>query len=116
LRDVSFIRTTSPASKAAGISGTEAGKNVANHRCGSFGAAGKNRQTSCMPLPEWPKTTRKGQQSRIGNQINAIQTDRTPNFCFMQYELATWRPGGIGRDDLMARLSEELCESSISTT
>jgi hypothetical protein len=40
----------------------------------------------------------KGQQSRIGNQINdgafeammeAIQTDRTPNFYFMQYELGS---------------------------
>ncbi len=42
----------------------------------------------------------KGQQSRIGNSVadgayaammNAIRTDETPNFYFMQYELATWR-------------------------
>jgi type II restriction enzyme len=42
----------------------------------------------------------KGQQSRIGNQItdgayaammNAVHHDETPNFYFMQYELATWR-------------------------
>lgn len=41
----------------------------------------------------------KGQQARIGNQINdgaysammeAIRRDETPNFYFMQYELATW--------------------------
>src|SRR5438270_5807228 len=41
----------------------------------------------------------KGQQSRIANQIvngalsamtEAILNDRTPNFYFMQYELATW--------------------------
>jgi hypothetical protein len=39
-------------------------------------------------------------QSRIGNSItdgaytammNAIRHDETPNFYFMQYELATWR-------------------------
>jgi type II restriction enzyme len=42
----------------------------------------------------------KSQKSRIGNQItdgayrammNAIRHDETPNFYFMQYELATWR-------------------------
>jgi type II restriction enzyme len=41
----------------------------------------------------------KGQQSRIGDHINdgayktmrqAIQNDETPNFYFMQYDLATW--------------------------
>ena len=41
----------------------------------------------------------KSQQARIGNQINdgaftammeAIRKDETPNFYFMQYELATW--------------------------
>jgi hypothetical protein len=75
--------------------------------------------------PTAARATHAPLQSRIGNQINdgafdamieAIQTDRTPNFYFMQDELPTWRAGGIGRDDLMARLSEELCESSTSTT
>lgn len=41
----------------------------------------------------------KGQQARIGNSVadgayaammNAIRTDETPNFYFMQYELASW--------------------------
>jgi type II restriction enzyme len=41
----------------------------------------------------------KGQQSRLGNRINdgafeamkeAIENDATPNFYFMQYDLATW--------------------------
>jgi len=34
--------------------------------------------------------------------MNAIRQDETPNFYFMQYELAAWRVGGIGRDDLIA--------------
>jgi hypothetical protein len=38
-----------------------------------------------------PHIISKGQQSRIGNQINVIQTGRTPNFYFLQYDLATWR-------------------------
>jgi type II restriction enzyme len=52
---------------------------------------------SCPSCGFWYQL--KGQQARIGNQINdgaygamleAIRKDATPNFYFMQYELATW--------------------------
>ena len=53
---------------------------------------------SCPSCGFWYQL--KGQQSRIGERINdgayaammeAIRRDATPNFYFMQYELATWR-------------------------
>jgi type II restriction enzyme len=53
---------------------------------------------SCPACGFWYQL--KGQQSRIGERINdgayaammeAIRRDETPNFYFMQYELATWR-------------------------
>ena len=53
---------------------------------------------SCESCGSWYQL--KGQQSRIGNRINdgayaamveAILRDETPNFYFMQYDLATWR-------------------------
>ena len=52
---------------------------------------------SCPSCGFWYQL--KGQQSRIGDRINdgaykammdAIRADETPNFYFMQYELATW--------------------------
>jgi type II restriction enzyme len=52
---------------------------------------------SCPSCSFWYQL--KGQQARIGNHINdgaygamleAIRNDATPNFYFMQYELATW--------------------------
>jgi type II restriction enzyme len=53
---------------------------------------------SCPACGFWYQL--KGQHSRIGNRVadgayaammNAIRHDETPNFYFMQYELATWR-------------------------
>jgi type II restriction enzyme len=53
---------------------------------------------SCPSCGFWYQL--KGQQSRIGERVNdgayaammeAIRRDETPNFYFMQYELATWR-------------------------
>lgn len=52
---------------------------------------------SCPNCEFWYQL--KGQQSRIGNSVNdgaykammdAIRSDATPNFYFMQYNLATW--------------------------
>ncbi len=52
---------------------------------------------SCPSCEFWYQL--KGQQSRIGNSVNdgaykammdAVRNDATPNFFFMQYDLATW--------------------------
>ena len=71
-----------------------------NCPCANLDRLGNNTKASDFICPRCEfRYQLKGQQSRIGNSVNdgaytsmmnAIRSDQTPSFYFMQYELATW--------------------------